>query len=119
MAYDAQSLLTAAKCYNCGDEDAPELMKIALLAQLLKGTNPVADTTPTTLMAQAKCYACVPPNQRQLLELALLMQLVLVKKPSADVTPTGLLKQAKCYICGPDERDVMLMQLAAIAQQIV
>jgi hypothetical protein len=119
MAYDAQSLLSAAKCYTCGDSDSPELMKVALLAQLLKGQNPVADTTAQTLMNQAKCYACVPANQRPLLELALLAQLVLVKNPAADVTPTNLMKQAKCYNCGPNEHDILLMQLSAIAQQIV
>jgi hypothetical protein len=78
LATDAQSLLSQASCYECfGVGGQLELMKIALLAQLVKGQNPMADTSPQTLLDQAKCYLCYGnAGMWQLMELALLAQLV-------------------------------------------
>lgn len=76
MATDAQTLLAEAKCYRC--YDTLDLIKVSLLAQLLRLANPMADTSPQALLAYAKCYSCYGANayQLQLMELALLAQLV-------------------------------------------
>lgn len=76
MSTDAQTLLAEAKCFRC--YDTLDLIKVSLLAQLLKLANPMADTSPQALLAAAKCYACYGANayQLQLMELALLAQLV-------------------------------------------
>ena len=68
--------MAAASCYNCNNKDNQlQLMKIVLLAQILKSQNSMADISPKALMAAAACYACVPPHQRDLLEIVLLSQL--------------------------------------------
>ena len=78
MATDAASLIAQSSCFTCfGTPGEIELMKIALLAQLVKGQNPMADTSPQTLLDQAKCYLCYGnAGMWQLMELALLAQLV-------------------------------------------
>ncbi len=77
-ATDPQSLLSEASCYNCfGTNGELQLMKLALLAQLVQGQNPMADVTPQGLLDQAKCYQCFGMGGMwQLMELALLAQLV-------------------------------------------
>lgn len=76
----AQTLLAAAKCFQCngGDEYSLLLMKLSLLRQLVLAVNPMADTTPQTLLAQAKCFQCyaTSPYMLLLMELALLQSLV-------------------------------------------
>lgn len=51
-----------------------ELLKLALLRQILLTQNPNATVDPQTLLAQANCYSCygATPGMMQLLELALL-----------------------------------------------
>lgn len=80
MATDAQSLMTAANCYVCvgSSHEQVELMKLSLLAQILKAQNPMADTSPQALLAAANCYTCFlnSPALMGLAELALLAQIV-------------------------------------------
>jgi hypothetical protein len=76
MATDATTLLEATKCYECSPPGQWQLMKLALLQQILLASNPVADTSPTALLEAAKCYACMPPGLWGLLELGLLQQIV-------------------------------------------
>lgn len=77
MATDAQTLIDAAKCYECaGSPGQWELFRLGLLQQILLSNNPMADTSPQALMDAAKCYACYSPGLWQLFELALLQQIV-------------------------------------------
>lgn len=80
MATDAQSLMVAANCYVCvgSSREQVELMKLSLLAQILKAQNPMADTSPQALLAAANCYTCFlnSPALMGLAELALLAQIV-------------------------------------------
>lgn len=54
-----------------------ELIKIALLRQILLAQNPAAVTDPQTLLSQAQCYVCFANSSTYLalLELALLAQI--------------------------------------------
>ena len=71
-----QTLLAAADCFACYGESPAQLqlMKLALLAQLVKTTDPSMDTSPNTLLAQASCFACYAnsPGLMSLMELGLL-----------------------------------------------
>lgn len=78
MTQDPQTLLAAASCFSCygSDRGLMELMKLALLQQILLAVNPNAVTDPQTLLAQANCYSCMGNSaQWQLMELALLAQI--------------------------------------------
>lgn len=75
MATDPNTLLEAAKCYECAPPGEWQLFKLGLLQQILLAQNPVADTSPNALLEAAKCYACMPPGFWQLFELALLQQI--------------------------------------------
>lgn len=74
MATDPQTLLSSVNCYTCLSPGMWQLLKLALLKQILLTSNPMADTSPETLLAQARCYDCA--GNWQLLELALLAQIV-------------------------------------------
>lgn len=79
MATDAASLLAQSACLDCNGAGPGELelMKIALLAQLVLGQNPMADVTPQGLLNQAACYNCYGGGGMwQLMQIALLVQLV-------------------------------------------
>ena len=76
---DPQSLLAAAKCFDCfGQGSQLELMKLALLAQIAKTQNPMTATDPKSLLAQANCFSCYAssPFMLSLMELALLNLIV-------------------------------------------
>lgn len=79
MATDAQSLLTAAECYQCYGASGYmlTLMKLGLLQQFVRAVNPMADTSPQALLSQAQCYDCNGGSlySLQLMELALLAQI--------------------------------------------
>lgn len=89
MATDPQSLLSQANCFSCfgSDRGMMELLKLALLKQLVLAENPMAATDAPTLLAQSNCYSCYgsSPGIMQLLELGLLAQLV--NGQSAPSTP--------------------------------
>jgi len=74
MATDPQSLLSTAACYDCYLAQY-NLLKLALLRQLVLNLNPMAATDPQSLLSQANCYSCYSA-QWALLELALLSQAV-------------------------------------------
>jgi hypothetical protein len=74
VATDPQSLLNAANCYNCNTPGEWQLMRLALLRQILLASNPMAATDPQSLLNQAACYNCYL-SQWALLELSLLSQI--------------------------------------------
>lgn len=77
----AKTLLAAAACYQCNAANSYELqmIKLALLKQILLAQNAMADTTPQTLLKQASCYSCYASNayMLEMIELALLQQIVI------------------------------------------
>lgn len=79
MATDPQSLLASASCFSCfgSDRGTMELLKLALLRQLVMASNPMAVLDPQTLLSEANCLSCFgsSPAQMQLMELALLSQI--------------------------------------------
>lgn len=78
-ATDPQSLLTAANCYSCYGNipGLMQLMRLALLQQILLNQNPMAAVDPESLLSQANCYSCfgVGAGELKLMELALLAQI--------------------------------------------
>jgi hypothetical protein len=76
IATDPQTLLAAANCYQCfgATPYQLQLMKLALLADIVKSNNAMAATDPQSLLASANCYQCFASNpfMLQLMELALL-----------------------------------------------
>ena len=93
MATDPQTLLNEARCYECntsGNYDL-ELIKIALLRQILLAANPTAMTDPQTLLNSARCYECYGANgyMLQLMELALLSQIATSSSSSAGAVSCG------------------------------
>ena len=75
MATDAQTLMSLVSCYTCETPGNWQLLKLALLKQILLASNPMADTSAQGLMNQATCYSCVTPGLWPLLELGLLAQI--------------------------------------------
>jgi len=73
VATDPQSLLGAVQCYDCYLAQY-NLLKLALLRQILLAQNPNAATDPQSLLNQAACYSCFS-SQWALMELALLAQI--------------------------------------------
>jgi hypothetical protein len=72
MATDANSLLADVNCYQCAPPGQWQLLKLALLRQILLALDPVANTDVNSLLATVNCYQCLTPGLWQLLELALL-----------------------------------------------
>lgn len=75
MATDANTLLDEVRCYECLAPGQWQLLKLALLKQILLATDPMADTSVNTLLEAVKCYTCLSPGIWMLLELALLQQI--------------------------------------------
>lgn len=79
---DPAALLASANCYACyaSDNGQMQLLKLALLQQILIALNPTADTSPATLLKQANCYSCFGSGAgtMRLIELALLQQIAQV-----------------------------------------
>src|SRR5208337_1812875 len=77
MATDPQSLLTAARCWECfgASRYQLQLMKLGLLVNIVNGN--MAATDPQSLLAAAKCFMCYAstPYMLDLMELALLAQI--------------------------------------------
>jgi len=82
VATDAASLLSQANVAGYQGYSASgymlDLIKLALLQQILLASNPMAATDAKTLLAQANCYQCFAGNDfaLRLIELALLQQIV-------------------------------------------
>lgn len=78
-ATDSQTLLDAAKCYQCfaANGYSVELMKLAILQQILLASNAAADVSPQGLLQQASCYQCYASNDYmlKLIELGLLAKI--------------------------------------------
>lgn len=72
---DAKSLNALGLMY--GGQTAPQwqVMKLALLQQILSAINPMAATDPTSLLAAGNQYCNFDPTSRQVMELALLGQI--------------------------------------------
>lgn len=77
-AIDPASLLSSAGCYNCfGPLTTTQLMRLALLRDIVLAGNPNAMTDPQSLMTQANCFSCFSnASMGDLMELALLAQIV-------------------------------------------
>lgn len=75
---DPASLLSSAGCYNCfGPLTTTQLMRLALLRDIVLAGNPNAMTDPQSLMSQANCFSCFSnASMGDLMELALLAQIV-------------------------------------------
>lgn len=59
MVTDAATLLNLSNCYRCvGVTSMAQLLKLSLLAQIAKQSNPMADTSPQGLLSAANCYRC-------------------------------------------------------------
>lgn len=73
---DAKSLNALGLMY--GGQTAPQwqVMKLALLQQILLAVKPMAATDPTSLLSAGNQYCNFDPTSRQVMELALLAQLV-------------------------------------------
>lgn len=76
MPCSATNLAGDAACYANVAQDQVQLLKLALLRQILLAANPMADTSTNALLAQVGCYAHLPSGMMHLLELALLKQIV-------------------------------------------
>lgn len=117
MATDPQSLLAAAKCYECfTTTDQQDLIELALWAQIALLRNPMATTDPQGLFNLAKCYLCMGVSLYQALKLALLAQISQARNPANDVTPNGLMNQGKCFPCFSNVDTGRIMELALLAQ---
>lgn len=79
---DPAALIASANCYACyaSDSGQMQLLKLALLQQILIAIEPAADTSPQNLLNQANCYSCFGSGAgtMKLLELALLQQIAQV-----------------------------------------
>lgn len=76
-AIAASTLLSEANCFNCfGAMSQAQMMKLSLLARILKAFNPVAATDPQSLVAYANCFNCASSASfTELMELALIDQI--------------------------------------------
>jgi hypothetical protein len=117
VATDPQSLLNAAKCFECYSSSNPEqLLELALLAITTRNANAMATTDPQGLFTLAKCYLCQGVSQFQALKLALLSQISKAKNAANDTTPAALMSQGKCFPCFSNADTGKIMELALLAQ---
>ena len=83
---DTKALLSSAKCFSCYVSPGMVLpVKLALLCQILNGSNAPCD--PMVLLARAQCFSCLSKGIRRLLKLQLLCNIlggtaVCVKPPA-------------------------------------
>lgn len=67
-----QTILDSASCFACRSAGELEIIKTALLCQILQNLNPVASCDPNTLLANASCFACLPHGTLQIIQTQLL-----------------------------------------------
>lgn len=73
---DLQTLMSASKCYVCQGVSSFEALKLSLLSQISKASNPANQTDPQSLLTQANCFTCYSnASIAQLMELSLLNQI--------------------------------------------
>jgi hypothetical protein len=117
LATDPQSLLAAAKCFECFTSASSEqLIELQLWSQILTGVNAVAATDPQSLFTQSKCYLCMGVSQFQALKLALLAQISLAHNAANAVDPQSLMTQGKCWPCFSSADTGQIMELSLLAQ---
>jgi hypothetical protein len=75
MATDAITLQMQGLMYIGQTPPQWQMMKLALLQQILLNFNPMAATDPASLLNIAQPYQCLGPQNWQLMELALLAQI--------------------------------------------
>jgi hypothetical protein len=75
MACDPNTLLAAAKCFDCGMSGIMfDAVEIVLLCAIRDGTSLACD--PQTLLAQASCIlSCIPPGAMPAVKLSILCQI--------------------------------------------
>lgn len=117
MANDPFSLLGESECFTCYAVSAGEAMQLVLLVRILTALNPMADTSPATLMAQGSCYACFGAmTSFQTMKLALLAQISLAHNAANQTDPQSLVTEGKCFPCFGNVDLGALMELALLAQ---
>jgi hypothetical protein len=78
-----QTLLTGANCFECYGASAVQMMRLAILSNILTTLNPMAETDPQSLITYGKCFECYGASIVNMMELALLDQI------SANVSTSG------------------------------
>lgn len=71
-----QDLLNVGKCFACLTPYQLELVKTALLCQILQNSNPVATCDAQTLLNSAKCLECLTTAQLALIQTQLLCEIL-------------------------------------------
>lgn len=75
MATDALTLASQGSLYYGQTPPQWQVMKLALLQQILHAINPMAATDPASLLNFGSAYCSYDPSTRQVMELALLAQI--------------------------------------------
>lgn len=65
-------LLAISNCFQCLAPGQLEMVKTALLCNILKALNPLAICNIQSLLDSAQCFQCLPPGQLALVQTALL-----------------------------------------------
>lgn len=71
-----EDLLNTSKCFACLTPYQLELVKTALLCQILQISNPMATCDAQTLLDNAKCLKCLTPGQLALIQTQLLCEIM-------------------------------------------
>ena len=68
--------MDAAKCFAPLPGNQLAVIMVALLAEILKAKNPMADTSPQTLMDAAQCFTPLGSGQLQAIQTQLLCEIL-------------------------------------------
>lgn len=76
MSCDPNALLSASACWTCLPMGQLQIIRVQLLADILKAVKPVAAVDFQSLLSQAACFTCLSPGQLQIIEVQLLCEIL-------------------------------------------